>query len=514
MTAARRPLAILVVAAVALAMAALAAFGGSASAGAEDRARGAVAVPAQALAYASVDADRDGAAWRSLEDLAARVPGGAQALAELDAKMDGDDDGAALLRALGGDVSIALLGVSLLGPDGGPSADAVLVATAADGAALERELAAQGFARAGEIDGLPVWEQGAMAAVVDSGTAVAATSRATLRAALDARSGEAPALADDPAFRATLADLPDDPLAVAYLSPSRIAPVLAALAAAAPSMGGEDAPDVTAAAGDLARRLEGVRGLGLAVSAEAGGIRIVAAGDADPAALEALGISARDASAPALLERVPADAAGFALFADLGPAILAAADRAAAESPQGAQAIEALEAATGLSLRDDIAPALSGPHALIALPGDDPRGALLLGPADPAAAGVAIARGLRVAKAAVPAGAPVELREGIEGIAVTAQPGSPIIAVGNAPGLAAAPAASMADDPAFRAVAEAAGLPTAVTGLAYGSGDALRAKAERAAAKRGERIPEALRAVRGVIAWGDADGATAFIAID
>jgi hypothetical protein len=114
----------------------------------------------------------------------------------------------------------------------------------------------------------------------------------------------------------------------------------------------------------------------------------------------------------------------------------------------------------------------------------------------------------------VPAGAPVELREGIEGIAVTAQPGSPIIAVGNAPGLAAAPVASMADDPAFRAVAEAAGLPTAVTGLAYGSGDALRAKAERAAAERGERVPEALRAVRGVIAWGDADGATAFIAID
>ena len=89
----RRPIILLSIVTAALAFAAIAAFGsGNASAGAEERAKGAVAVPATALAYASVNTDRSGAPWQALEALAAKVPGGAEAVATLNGRLsDGSD---------------------------------------------------------------------------------------------------------------------------------------------------------------------------------------------------------------------------------------------------------------------------------------------------------------------------------------------------------------------------------------------------------------------------------------
>ncbi len=166
----RRFTALLVLALVAIATASIAALGSSnASAGAEARALGAVAVPAEALAYASVNADRDGAAWQQLEVLAARVPGGADALKQLDARMDGDG---AAMDALGGDISVGLLGVDVAGG----SADAIVVATAADGAKLTQELERMGFVEGPDLNGAKVWEKDAFAVSVDGPVAIAATS--------------------------------------------------------------------------------------------------------------------------------------------------------------------------------------------------------------------------------------------------------------------------------------------------------------------------------------------------
>jgi hypothetical protein len=153
----RRPAALLsaLAAALVVAVALVAALGaGDADAGAEARAKGAALVPADAVAYASVSMSRDGAQWQALAGLAARVPGGDDRLAELDAMMAADGEGA-VLRALGGDISVGLLGVDLAGGLE-PSADAVLVATEADGAALVRELERMGFAAGPAIDGAPV----------------------------------------------------------------------------------------------------------------------------------------------------------------------------------------------------------------------------------------------------------------------------------------------------------------------------------------------------------------------
>ncbi len=511
----RRPTALLSALAIALvaAVALVAALGaGDADAGAEARAKGAALVPADALAYASVAMDRDGAQWQALEGLAARIPGGADKLGELDRMMAGDEDGAAVMRALGGDISVGLLGVDLAGGLE-PRADAVLVATEADGAALARELEAMGFAAGPAIDGASVWEKGASAVAVDGGLAIGATSRATLREALEVRAGEGPALADDPAFRATVAKLPDEPLALAYLSPARLAPLAQAAAALVPQQESDDMPNAQAQVADLVESLGDVRGLGIAVRAEAGGLRLAAAGDADEDALAARGLAAPDAFAPTILGRVPADAAGAAAFADLGPRLLAAVRQLEAASPQMAGYVDSIELATGVDLEADLAPALTGQHALVALAGDEPRGALLLLPPNPTAAGATLGR-LRgfVDDAGLLAGLGDRAAK-VADVQVTRQEGGPVIAVGNAPGLAALPASPLADDAGYRALLDAAGVPDLVTGLAWANPAVLRAEAARKAAAEGEALPAALDAVTGLVAWGEPGGAGAFIAI-
>ena len=280
----RRLSALLALFAAVLGVAVVAAFGsGSASAGADDRAKGAVAVPADALAYASISLDRQGAPFQALERLAAKVDGGAAAVKQLDAMLDGTTRQAQMVRALGGDVSVGLVGVDVasLASGGKPQASAVLVATAADGNALKAELERAGFAPGPALAGRPVWEKGAMAVSIDGGTAIGATSRATLADAFAAQSGAQPSLADDPAFRATIAKLPGNALAVAYLAPARFAGLLQAVGAIAPkgAAAPKGMPDPTQALAQLGRQLQDVRGLGIAVTAEQGGLRVVAAED-------------------------------------------------------------------------------------------------------------------------------------------------------------------------------------------------------------------------------------------
>ena len=70
----RRSIALLGLLTAGFAIAVIAAFAnGDANAGAEARAKGATAVPATALAYASVNLDRNGTQFQTLEALATRV---------------------------------------------------------------------------------------------------------------------------------------------------------------------------------------------------------------------------------------------------------------------------------------------------------------------------------------------------------------------------------------------------------------------------------------------------------
>ncbi len=500
----RRSAGLLATITAAFAFAVIAAFGsGSASLGAEARAKGATAVPATALAYVSINADRSGAPWQALEALAAKLPGGAKALADLNAQLE---PSAGMTKALGGDISVALLGIGI-GSGLKPAASAVMVATAADGLGLVQVLEQAGFVPGPALNGAPVWEKDAFAVTVTGSIAIGATSRATLRSALAVQSGAAASLADDPAFQATFAKLPSDPLVAAYLSPLRLAGLAEIAAALAPQT--EDMPGAAQAITQFAGTLKHLRGLGLAVQAEQNGLRIVVAGDADEAALAVLGARMPAAYTPSITNQIPADAAGFVAFRDLGPTLLAAIDVLIAEQPQLAATVAALEQLTGVSLRDGLVPALTGEHALVGLAGDTPTGALLLVPPDPAAAGATLTKAIATMLGFVDVLPGADTAKQNVQLAVTQQPGGSIIAIGNAPQLATAPTASISSSDAYRAITSAAGVPSAVTGIAYINGAAL----QKMAVANGKTLPPAAAAIKGIVAWGTPGAATLFVSI-
>jgi hypothetical protein len=514
----RRSIALLGLLIAGFAIAGIAAFGnGDANAGAEARAKGAAAVPASALAYASVNLDRGGSQFQALEALAAKVQGGQGAVDKLNQMLDGKGEQAQIVRALGGDVSIGLVGITLTS-ELKPSVEALVIATAVDGNALPTVLKQAGFAQGPALNGQPVWEKGASAVRIDGSTAIAATSRATLIDALAVQAGQKPALADDAAFKATIAKLPGDAVAIAYLAPARIAG-LTQLAGSLLPQGAlpKGSPDMAQSLAQLSATLKDVRGLGIAITAEAGGLRVVAAGDADQAALTKLGIAFPTAYNPQILKQVPADALGFAAFRDLGPMLQLAIGAAQQQDPQIKAAITAVEQTTGITLADLLA-ALGGEHALVAVGGATPAAALLTQPQDPAAAGATLAKAITSAQAlakdlpmADKAKGEAEKRAGgpLPQIAVTRQGDNATLAVGTDAQLAATPSASIADSDAYRAIVDRAGVPADVTGLAYLNGGALRAQA----ATMGAAVPNGAKAINGAVAWGTADGATLFISI-
>ena len=514
----RRSIALLGLLAAGFAIAVIAVVGnGDANAGAEARVKGATAVPAGALAYASVNLDRDGSQFQALEALAAKVEGGQGAVDRLNEMLNGKGEQAQVVRALGGDVSVGLVGVTL-NSELKPSVEGVVVATAVDGAALPGVLKQAGFATGPALDGQPVWEKDAMAVKIDGSMAIAATSRATLIDALAAQAGQKPALADDAAFKATVAKLPGDAVVVAYLAPARLAG-LAQLAGSLLPTGAmpKGSPDMTQSLAQLSAALKDVRGLGIAVTAEQGGLRVVAAGDADQAALTKLGAAFPTAYDPQILEQVPADALGFAAFRDLGPMLQTAISAAQKQDPQVQEAISAVEQTTGVKLADLLA-ALGGEHAIVAVGGKTPAAALLTQPQDPAAAGATLAKAITSAESlakdmplADKVKTEAEKRSGqpLPKIAVTRQGENATLAIGTDARLAATPSSSIADSEAYRAIVDRAGVPADVTGLAYINGGALRAQA----ATMGATVPSGTKALNGVVAWGTADGATLFISI-
>ena len=507
----RRSIALLGLLIAGLAVAAIAAFGnGNANAGAEARAKGAAAVPATALAYASINLDRNGSQFQALEGLASKVQGGQGAVDKLNQMLDGTGQQAQVVRALGGDVSVGLVGITL-------SADMKPVATAADGNALPGVLTKAGFTQGPALDGQPVWENGAAAVTINGSTAIGATSRATLSDALAAEAGQQPALADDPAFKATVAKLPGDAVAIAYLAPARIAGLVQLAGSVLPKGAlPKGAPDMTQSLAQLSSTLKDVRGLGIAITAEQGGLRVVAAGDADQAALSKLGLAFPTAYAPGILKQVPANALGFAAFRNLGPMLQTAITAAQQQDPQVKNAIAAVEKTTGIKL-DDLLASLGGEHALVAGGGTTPAAALLTQPQDPAAAGATLAKAITsaesLAKSLPMADAAKQKAEKDHGalpqIAVTRQGDSATLAIGTDPQLAATPSASISDADTYGAIVDRAGVPSEVTGIAYVNAAQLRAQAQT----MGATVPAGARAINGVVAWGTADGATLFISI-
>ncbi|MBJ7248952.1 MAG: hypothetical protein JHC83_06915, partial [Thermoleophilia bacterium] len=218
------------------------------------------------------------------------------------------------------------------------------------------------------------------------------------------------------------------------------------------------------------------------------------------------------AYAPTITNQIPVDAIGFGAFRDLGPTLLAALDVAAAQSPELAKQISTVETLTGISLRAGLIPALTGEHALVALGGDTPSGALLLAPQDPTAAASTLTKALTSANQLGAGRAEESATKSavdVTKLVVTVQPGGSIVAVGTAPQLAGAPTASITSSAAYQAITSQAGLPANVTGLAYINAAQLQAMA----VAKGAKVVPAVGAINGIVAWGTPGAATLFISI-
>jgi hypothetical protein len=279
---ARRPQAIVVLAAVAglaLAGGLVCARGGGESAPADDAAK---LVPAGALAYVHLSTDPDRVADRRLARLAAALPtitrlGDAITAAISPQPFDVERD----VRPWLGD-ELAYAAVS--------PADSVVLAEVADRPKAEALVARIGnLSGAAQYRGVRVLVAGPTA-VAFVGDFLAVGTEAAVRAAVDRDQGEGRRLSDVAAFEHAADGAPADRSVVAYASAAGVREVLA------PRDG------LLGALGALLDR-PGLVAAGAAVTAEAGGLR---------AHVRLAGGAPRDAAfEPVLLERVPEGAAAY-----------------------------------------------------------------------------------------------------------------------------------------------------------------------------------------------------------
>jgi Protein of unknown function (DUF3352) len=272
--------------------------------------------PADSGFYATIDANRDSAQWRQLEELLARVPGAEKAVQGLlsdalgEAGLDWDED---VEPALGPTVAVVLPGgasdpVALTQPDDRGKLEAMLAKT-------DEKLVTR------EIDG---W------------TALAKSDAALLayEKALDEG-----LLSEQAAFTEATAGLPEEALARLYVEGDGLAALganLAGIAGGVPATGG-------------------IGTLALAVVAEDDGVRLTGTMQQDslPASFE-----------PTLLEHVPADALVAATFKGSEKLTSQLRTSLAGLGPL----LEGFEREVGVSLEDAVS-LLAGEAALYVRPG-------------------------------------------------------------------------------------------------------------------------------------------------
>jgi hypothetical protein len=310
-----RLIAVLLVAAL---MAVVAGCGGNASVGGA-----ADVVPADVAVVASVDTDLDGAQWQTVEDLAARFPGGEGAVEKLFASIGAEDDldfERDVKPALGPQLVLVVPKLSTSGDQ-----SVVALMQPADPAAFERLVAKSDEPVATtEVDG---WQ-------------AVASDQATLDAFLDARDG--PRLSDSDAYAKATSGLETDALVHLYVNGE----ALAAAEGAAPGPFGALLPGGQAPA------------IGATLRAEDDGVRVegrIVSADGSAGALAAEPYEAM------LPERVPADVLAFVSFHDLASALSRYADAASQAQPDAAGAMQGL---LGGALLDELGPLFSGESAL------------------------------------------------------------------------------------------------------------------------------------------------------
>jgi Protein of unknown function (DUF3352) len=421
------------------------------------------AIPDHPLVVVDLNLDRGSGAWRAAEAVGARFPHWRRLVGEVHRSLNDASGGMRYDRDiapwLGSEAAIAITDVNLT--DSARPVDYVAFAAVTDREQLEAELRTHHGRQLTGYHGTDQFRdtQDRSYAAVTAHALLLANTLPALHAAEDALRGAAPRLSADPRYRAAMAQLPDDSLVTAYADGSRLGQLLS-LAQLAPTVPVAERAQLAR----LATTLHAAGSLTASLGADAGGIRLTVNATPAPGG-SAPTLSSHPDGPPPLIGRVPANA-----FAYLG-APGGVSPTTLAGTPAS---LRAFSQVTGLSYVRDVAPLLSGTYAAYAGPGRPVSAALLLQPANPAAAAAAMGR-VTAAVARLAPDVRVRPLPAGTGQEVTVGGGPPIawrrlgdvIAVSNDPAAGRPQASDLEAAPAWRSLAAQAHVPAHVGFLAY-----------------------------------------------
>jgi hypothetical protein len=418
--------------------------GGASDAGSAGVPEGASLVPASAPVFVTANTDFSSPEWEAAQALVTRFPSGEQAIQSLLDRIE--QDGVSFEKdvkpALGPEVDLALLDL----PADGSDPAAVLLTKPQDPGKLE-QLLSQG-------DSKPVW-------TTREGWYLVAESQAVLD-----RAAQGDRLADDERFADALGRLDGNPLARVYVNGPAVVRAIGQAAA-------QQSPGL-----DLgALGVGSLESVAVGLSAEAEGVHLQAVA------------ASKDGPEPATFEDdlasvAPADALAYVAWGSLETPLRRVLDTVGTQVPNFDQTLSQVELALGVSLENDLLPLLGGHGALWVRPGAPVEVTVVLAPEDPQK-GLATLDKLTggIGALAGLAGGEAPFTTGTESIAgVTAKKlvfrattvyyalvRDRIVLTNAVKGIAdvATGAGGLAGDPAFRAAADAAGLPSKTAGTVY-----------------------------------------------
>jgi hypothetical protein len=327
------------------------------------------AVPSGAIAYVDVNIDRDSNAWRNLQNLGSRFQSWDSMVTEFKSGLYDGKDGQAFKRiekALGSEAAVA---VTTIGDGSGDPTVVAYLASKDDGV-LRDEASRDGNTTTLEgykgYDLYKTTDSSAGFIAIGKGAALFSNDQDQLKAAIDAREGDADSLADDPGFQSAEEDFSQDALANVWIDTHKVASI-----ASLGALGG--AGSDPAAAQNLklfADRLKDTDSITASVEARDDGFAVFSTAHGPGVADLAFNSS--------LLDRVPGTALAFLTTKDIGPAL----ENAIAADPTAAAPVRQFERETGISFHEELVPLLTGEHLLYLGPGVPVGGAIVLKPAD------------------------------------------------------------------------------------------------------------------------------------
>jgi hypothetical protein len=481
---------------------------GNATSSSDSTAAATGAIPADALFYADVNLDRESPAWQQFAAVGQRFPGWQRFVDQIMAGMNhggSSTENVALDTSpttsfkddvepwLGGSAAFAVTSVDV-------SSRSVhwigFVASRDDGKA-KAAIAKSGSAKDGTYKGYTLFrsDDGSGEAAVGDGAVLVGDETGTVKDSIDLRSGGGDAISGNAAFTGAMAKLPQDSLLRGWANTQKLSELVgfASLGSIGSGASGAQVQQVATALGQL----DSLTFAGWATDA---GYHLTLRTTVKDGADQSL--FAPQSAPSTLAPLVPADAFAFLAVHGYGHYV-----QQMMGGKGTALQLRQFQRATGLSFQHDLVPLLSGDALLYAAPGVPVRAALLLKPADPAAAESTMHRVARLIARSAP-GTRVSPLPGGSGESITLDNGLTVtwrrtadglIALGNDVAAGDAPASPLSSSPAYRGLLQRADVPSgAAVALYFDMGGLLKLLPIASNAD--------LRHLGGILAWSSHDG--------